>query len=181
MKLYKIFEKILQEQPTSQKQDNVNYGIPNKLIVPNTISTKGLDSIKSSEGFKEKPYVDSKKKIVIGYGTTLPNPSYRNKTITEKEGEQLLLNHLSRYVFPVIKKYVKIALTQNEFDALCSLIYNIGINAFIKSDLLSLGINKRDTEKIKQHWDWLKAYGRKTPVEGLVTRREKEKKMFFGK
>ena len=180
MKLHEIFEKILQEQPLPPKQDSVNYGVPNKLIVPNMISTKGLDSIKSSEGFKEKSYVDSKKKIVIGYGTTIPNPSYRNKTITEKEGEQLLLNHLNRYVFPVIKKYVKIALTQNEFDALCSLIYNIGDSAFIRSELLKSGINKRNTEKIKQHWDWLKAYGRESPVEGLVKRREKEKKMFFG-
>jgi lysozyme len=181
MKLSVIFEDLMSEQPLPPDPNKMNYGVPNRIIVPNNISKNGLELIKSSEGFKDKPYVDSKNKIVVGYGTTIPNASFKNKKITEKEGENLLLNHINKYVVPVIKKYVKVPLTQNEFDALSSLIYNIGDGAFIKSKLLSDGINKRDRKAILKHWDWLKAYGKETPVMGLVKRREKEKSLFFGK
>jgi GH24 family phage-related lysozyme (muramidase) len=46
---------------------------------------------------------------------------------------------------------------------------------------LSDGINKRDRKAILKHWDWLKAYGKESPVMGLVKRREKEKSLFFGR
>lgn len=183
MKLSEIFRDLLQEQPLppSPEPNKLNYGIPNRVMTANNVSKKGIDLIKSSEGFKDKPYLDSNKKLVVGYGTRIPDASFKSRKISEKEGENLLMNHLRKYVIPVIKKYVKVPLSQNEFDALSSLIYNIGDSAFIKSKLLSDGINKRNPKAIVQHWDWLKAYGKETPVEGLVKRREKEKNMFFGR
>lgn len=181
MKLSEIYKDLLREQPLPPVPEKTNYGIPNRIMTPHNISKRGLDLIKSSEGFMSKPYVDSKNKIVVGYGTTIPDASFKNRKITEKEGENLLINHLNKYVIPVIKKHVKVPLSQNEFDALSSLIYNIGDSAFIKSKLLNDGINKRNPKAIVKHWDWLKAYGKETPVEGLVKRREKEKSMFFGR
>ena len=183
MKLSEIFRDLLWEQPLppSVEPNKLNYGIPNRVITADNISKKGIDLIKSSEGFKDKAYLDSNKKLVVGYGTRIPDASFKSRKISEKEGENLLMNHLRKYVIPAIKKHVKVPLSQNEFDALSSLIYNIGDSAFIKSKLLSDGINKRNPEAIVQYWDWLKAYGKETPVEGLVKRREKEKNMFFGR
>lgn len=183
MNLSEIYKDLLQEQPLPPDPDptKLNYGIPNRVTTPNTISKKGIELIKSSEGFKDRPYLDSNKKYVVGYGTRIPDASFKSRKISEKEGENLLMNHLNKYVIPVIKKYVKVPLSQNEFDALSSLIYNIGDSAFIKSKLLSDGINKRNPKAIVQHWDWLKAFGKETPSMGLVKRREKEKNLFFGR
>ncbi|MGJ1352000.1 lysozyme [Sphingobacterium spiritivorum] len=103
------------------------------------ISSKGIQFIKNEEGFKENAYQDSVGVWTIGYGTTY----YENGTRVKKgdkmsraEADRILVKQLSTVYEPVIKQTVKKPLNQNQYDALSSLIYNIGGTAFRGSTLL---------------------------------------------
>ena len=71
---------------------------------------------------------------------------------------------------------VNVPLNQNQFDALVSLSYNIGIGAFKNSTLLKL-LNASDYHAASDQFDvWIKAGGK--TVQGLVNRRAVEKLLF---
>ena len=71
-----------------------------------------------------------------------------------------------------------VPLTQNQFDALVSLTYNIGSGAFNNSTLLKL--NKGDYQgAADQFLVWNKADGK--VMKGLVRRREAERALFLKK
>jgi lysozyme len=73
---------------------------------------------------------------------------------------------------------VKVPLTQNQFDALVSLSYNIGVGAFKKSTLLKK-LNSGDYKGAANQFDvWVNAGGKR--LAGLVRRRAIEKKLFLG-
>ena len=68
-------------------------------------------------------------------------------------------------------------LNQNQFDALVSFTYNVGIQAFKDSTLLRL-LNKKNYRGAAQQFErWVKA-GKKT-LPGLVSRRKEEKELFL--
>ena len=72
---------------------------------------------------------------------------------------------------------VKVGLNQNQFDALVSLTYNIGIGAFSKSTLLKK-LNAGDYKGTSNQFDvWVNAGGKR--LDGLVKRRAKEKALFL--
>lgn len=76
-----------------------------------------------------------------------------------------------------VSSSVKVPLTQNQFDALVSLTYNIGPGAFKHSTLLKL-LNQGDYAGASQQFDvWIKAGGQ--TVQGLVNRRAVEKAYFL--
>jgi len=75
-----------------------------------------------------------------------------------------------------VGKFVRVPLTQNEFDALVSLTYNIGCSAFAGSTLLKL-LNSSDYDGAAvQILRWDKQAGK--PLAGLTRRRRAEKEMF---
>lgn len=75
---------------------------------------------------------------------------------------------------------LKLNLSQNQFDALVSFVYNIGISSFMKSTLLSDIKKKAAEEKIRKDFlQWVYADGKKLP--GLVFRRQAEADLFFEK
>lgn len=76
-----------------------------------------------------------------------------------------------------VSRAVQVPLSQNQFDALVSLAYNIGINAFQNSTLLKR-LNTLDYIAAAQQFDvWIKAGGK--TVQGLVNRRAVEKDLFL--
>lgn len=138
-----------------------------------------VDYIASKESFKPKPYKDSGGLLTIGYGTRLkyyPELS-KKKEISQNEAKQYLKKHINSNVISAITNYVKVPLDQNKFDALVSLIYNIGRKNFINSELLNK-INSLDDYGIKREWlKWNK--DRKGNVlNGLNTRRQEELDLF---
>ncbi len=143
-----------------------------------TIGSSGLNLIKEFESLRLKAYDDGIGVWTIGYGTIkYPNGVRVKKgdVITEAQANQYLLNDVSWCVSTVNNK-VKVPLTQNQFDALCSLIYNIGETNFNNSTLLKrLNAFKYD-EAAKQFLVWNKAGGK--TLNGLIRRREAEKKLF---
>ncbi|MEQ1307615.1 lysozyme, partial [Acinetobacter bereziniae] len=96
---------------------------------------------------------------------------------------QLMVNHLNLnndkdFGFLLIKSIKNGSITsQNQFDALVSLAYNIGINAFQNSTLLKR-LNALEYLGAAQQFDvWIKAGGK--TVQGLVNRRAVEKALFL--
>lgn len=143
------------------------------------MSQKGIEHLKLSEGLRLKAYQDTGKVWTIGYGHTSAAGGlkvYQGLTITNAQAEQLLKDDLARMTYPVIKRLVKVDLTQGQFDALCSFIYNLGEGQVSTSTLLKL-LNTKDYKGASgQFGRWVYDNGKK--FDGLVTRRENERKLF---
>jgi lysozyme len=100
------------------------------------ISENGLAIIKESEGFKPAPYLCPAGYWTIGFGhRILSTESFIS--ITEAEAEQLLIKDVG-IAENCINNLVKVPITQNQFDALVSFVYNVGCEAFKNSTMLRL-------------------------------------------
>lgn len=142
------------------------------------ISYYGLNLIKDFEGLRLDAYADNVNRWAIGYGHSgLMNCKIVSKgmRVTEKEAEELLLSDL-RVVEETINKNVKVNLTQWQFDALCSLIFNIGITAFKRSELLKCLNRGEIMEAADKFLSWKNA-GDKNGL--LLNRRKKERELFL--
>lgn len=148
------------EQQTSQEK-------------PTRTSQVGINLIKEFEGFRHDAYQDSAGVWTIGYGHTLTaRPGMR---ISRSEGERLLRQDLVRFE-TAVRDRVTVSLTQNQFDALVSFAFNVGVGAFSKSTLLRL-LNQGDyTGAKKEFRRWVHAGGRR--LQGLVRRRDREAQLF---
>jgi lysozyme len=150
-------------------------GAPKIEAAKLSISTAGLQLIASFEGCKLQAYLCPANVWTIGYGHT--SGVRAGQKITQKEANELFAKDLERFEIAVTK-YVRVPLTQGQYDALVSLCYNIGCEAFRKSTLLkSLNEGKYKTAALQFH-RWVNANGKKLP--GLVRRRNEEYGMFAG-
>jgi len=144
------------------------------------ISENGLDFIKRKEGFRSGAYQDSVGVWTIGYGTTaaaLGRQISPNETITLEKATELLKHHISSSYETAVNKYVRNNITQGEFDALVSFVYNLGSGSFKSSTLLKK-LNSGDHEGAASEFlRWDKAGGK--VLAGLTKRREEEKNMFL--
>ena len=147
------------------------------------ISKAGINEIKQSEGLRLKAYPDPGSKdgkpVTIGYGTTRinGNPVKMGTTITKEQAEQYLVADLQLFAAKV-DKLIKVKVTQGQFDALVSLAYNIGLDAFANSTLLRQ-LNAGNYKDVPtQFRRWNKNDGK--VMQGLVNRREREIKMWLG-
>lgn len=138
------------------------------------ISREGINLIKWFEGYREREYLDSAGKRTIGYGHLI-RKSERFEKLTKEEAEKILLRDLE-IAEKAIKENVKVELNQRQYDALISLVYNIGVNNFLKSTLLKK-LNSGDYNGAGMEFKkWVYAGGKK--IRGLEKRREKEKELF---
>lgn len=156
-----------------------------------TISTKALNLLKSIEELALKPYDDQTGKNIsqwvagatIGYGHLIAKSDWNkySKGITEATAETLFKKDLVPFVDKV-KNTVTMKITQNEFDALVILAFNIGETGFAKSSVLKLVNNpgaKTAYPGLKAAWmAWNKSQGKRN--QGLVNRREAEWKIYTG-
>ena len=95
---------------------------------------KNIELIKEHEGLRLTAYLPTPNDVwTIGYGHT--KTARQGMTITARQAEDLLYSDLA-WVEKVIADKVKVNLTQNQYDALASLIFNIGATAFGKSTVL---------------------------------------------
>ncbi|MBO5505549.1 MAG: lysozyme [Clostridia bacterium] len=139
----------------------------------------GLELIKSFEGLGLKAYLCPSGVLTIGYGHTgkvRGNKITLQTTITPEEAETLLKEDLQRFE-KAVDSLVKVPLNSNQFDALVSFVFNIGINAFSTSTLLTL-LNNGDYKGASQQFKrWIYGNGKKV-LEGLKKRRTAEEKLF---
>ena len=143
------------------------------------ISKAGIDFICSYEGFNAKPYFDIVGVPTIGYGSTHYSNNKRvsidDAPITIDAAKELVKWYITTNIQPYIKT---LNLKQNEYDAVCSFIYNLGISNFNSSSLKKSIINKGSKQDITANFlKWNKAGGK--VVNGLTLRRQAEVKLYF--
>ena len=143
-----------------------------------TPSQNLINLIKENEGFSPQ-LTDDVGHPMIGYGCDLMPAEvdqYKGKTISEEEATQLLISRL-RPAMECVATYVKVELTQNQFDALSDFVYNVGSGNFRNSTLLKK-LNAKDYAGAAEEFaKWNKAGGKVLP--GLTSRRNKEKELFL--
>lgn len=146
--------------------------------------SKGLELIKSFEGWYPKPYLDPIGIPTIGYGFTYYLPSrkkvtMKDKALTREEGDIMLREVLVGYENDVLR-LVKVPLNQNQFDALVSFTYNLGATNLSKSTLLKkINSNPCDSSIRDEFAKWRLAGGK--VFAGLVRRRSAEADLYFSK
>ena len=143
------------------------------------VSLFGVDIICGFEGKRLAAYDDGVGVWTIGFGTTVyPNGIKVKKgdTCTEAQAKAYMAHDLKKFE-SAVNNTVKVPLNQNQFDALVSLAYNIGTNAFSKSTLVKK-LNANDIRGAADQFDvWVNAGGKR--MQGLVNRRAKEKEVFL--
>ncbi len=144
-------------------------------------SNAGVLLIKSFESFRSKPYLDGGGVPTIGYGSTRladgSRVTLKTPAITEAEALKILLLYVDR-IQAHISSVVKVPLSQGQFDALVSLVYNIGEPEFDDSTMLKL-INRLNYHAAALEFPkWNHDNGK--VVDGLTRRRLAEQSMFLG-
>jgi lysozyme len=142
------------------------------------MTKSGLDLIKEFEGFRAKAYRDSVGVWTIGYGHTsmAGAPEVRpGMVITAEEAEQILARDVDVFARGV-RKAVTTKISDEQFSALVSFAYNVGLGNFAKSSVLA-AVNRDDFDAVPRRLQlWTKAGGRVLP--GLVRRRAAEAALF---
>ena len=144
-------------------------------------SSNGTSLIREFEGFMASAYLCPANVWTIGIGTTVyPNGAKVKKgdKCTEEQALEYLQHDLKSFE-KTVNDSVKVDLTQNQFDALVSLTYNIGSTAFKNSTLLKK-LNAKDyAGAADQFLVWNKGGGK--VLKGLVRRRDAERALFLKK
>ncbi|PZQ78015.1 MAG: muraminidase [Variovorax paradoxus] len=142
--------------------------------------TNNIDAIKEHEGLRLVAYLDSVGVWTIGYGDTGPDV-VKGLTITKEGAEKRLRKRLVEFE-GYVNTYVKVPLKQHQFDALVSLVYNIGPANFKTSTLLKK-LNAGDYIGAADQflvWNKGRVDGKLVVIKGLANRRAKERKQFLG-
>ena len=144
------------------------------------VNNAGIQLIKTFEGCLLNAYLCPAKVWTIGYGSTRytnGTPVKQGDKITQQEAEILLSDTLNEFSYQV-SKLIKQDLTANQFSALVSFAFNLGINALAKSTLLKkVNVNPNDKTIEQEFMKWVNAGGKK--LSGLVRRRNAESKLYF--
>ncbi len=132
-----------------------------------------IELIKSFEQLRLNSYLCPAGVWTIGYGHT--DGVNQGMLITEKTAEGFLKQDIQKAVDEVNR--IKQDLTQGQFDALVSFVFNVGIQAFRISTLRKLIERNPDDKKIAAEFRrWVYAGNKMLP--GLVNRREKEIQLY---
>jgi lysozyme len=148
--------------------------------MPRKANQNSINLITSFEGCKLTAYQDSVGIWTIGYGNTMyPNGISVKKgdVITKEQALKLFETILSRFETGV-DKLVRTDITENQFGALVSFSYNLGIGTLQRSDLLRKVIkNSKDVTIRNEFMRFTKAGGKE--LRGLVRRRTAEADLYF--
>lgn len=146
------------------------------------VSEKGAAMIASFEGFRAEAYQDVVGVWTIGFGETWLGARRvaKGDVLNRAEAADRLRMRLDRDFAPAVVAACGAGLaglTQAQFDACCSLAYNIGTAGFTGSTvarLIRAGDLARAADAFRM---WTKAKGRVLPV--LVARRSAERRIFL--
>jgi GH24 family phage-related lysozyme (muramidase) len=149
------------------------------------VSNKCIELIKEFEGFSAKPYLCPAGVMTLGYGMT-GKEIEGLKSVTKVQASDMLTKLVNeKYATPIDLKLssVPCKLNQNEFDALVSLAYNIGVGGLLGSTLFkNVCSGIRDVgiiTSIFRAWNKATIDGTLTVLDGLTNRRTKEASLFF--
>lgn len=135
------------------------------------LSASGAVALIGYEGVSLPAYTDPVGVVTVCAGHTTTAKLGQVKTMAECEA---LLKQDVKHAEAAVKRLVKAPLTQNQFDALVSFVFNVGEGNFADSTLLRK-INANDCLGAGAQFDrWVYGKGKKLP--GLVVRRASERK-----
>ena len=137
------------------------------------INEEGLDLIRRYEGCKLKAYKCPAGVWTIGFGTT--TGVHEGMQITFMEADKLFRIDVQN-VAEAVHKLLEITLTDQQFSAVVSLVYNIGIGAFTHSTMLIRLNENKLSEAAEQFLQWDKIHGMVS--SGLLNRRMAERDLF---
>jgi GH24 family phage-related lysozyme (muramidase) len=140
------------------------------------LSQAGAHLIESFEGFVPHPYRDAVGVWTIGFGSTKgvgPN----SPRVTIAEAEARLMREVDAEYGAVINA-LGLPLSQYQFDALVSFVYNVGTGGVSASTQVGRALRARNWQAAADHLlDWDKAGGRR--LAGLTRRRHAERDLFL--
>lgn len=142
------------------------------------ISPAGVAFIKGYEKEVLRVYNDGYGYLTVGVGHRVgPSDHLKlNNPILKSQSDAFFAHDLAIHAQPV-DSLVTVPLTQNQYDALVSLVYNIGGPNFKGSTLLKK-LNAADYAATANRFgEWVHSAGRVS--KGLINRRAAEKKMFL--
>lgn len=161
------------------------------------LDQKGREFIQANEGLRLNAYLDGGGVPTIGYGTTIYPTSIKVKIgdiCTKEQANEYFIHDLKKFEACVslwTTQAINIdgslfypELTQNKFNALVSLTYNIGTNAYVNSTLRTV-VNSSDRNNRSLieinflSWNKIRTKGKLTPSDGLTNRRKKEVELYF--
>jgi lysozyme len=145
------------------------------------LDNKGYMLITEFEGFSSKPYLCPAKLATIGYGNTFYKDGRKvtmiDKPITKQEAFEMFKDIADKFAKRV-STCVTSPINQNQFNALVSFAYNVGVANFMNSTLLKrVNANHNDPDIKVQFLKWNKANGK--VLNGLTKRREYEAEIYF--
>ena len=142
------------------------------------LDEKGYKALHDREGLRLKPYLDTRGIPTIAMGNTFYENGKKvtmlDKPITKIEAERLGKVIADRFAAEVTA-LIKSKVNQNQFNALVSIAYNIGINGFKASSFLKLVNENPNDQKIK---DAIMLW---TKNKELIGRRKSEVSQYFTK
>lgn len=145
------------------------------------VSDNGIDFITEHEGVVLKPYRDQAGLPTVGIGHLLTGTDDPfNRSITLDEAKTLLRRDVTK-AEKAISRLVTVPLNQNQYDAIASLVFNIGEGAFRNSTLLSK-LNDGDYAGAAAQfgrWNKVTIKGKKVTSKGLTKRRRAETELFL--
>ena len=146
------------------------------------LSDNGFNLLAELEGIVLRPYKDSAGIPTIGIGSTYyedgTKVTMKDKAITKERAIQLAKNVVKSFEARVNKSIV-VPTTQNQFDAMVLLCYNIGESRFAKSSVVK-NFNAGNLQKAADSFLlWNKEGG--VVSKGLTNRRQKERELFLTK
>lgn len=137
-------------------------------------SDNGIDFLKEVESVELKAYLDGGGVWTNGVGHTGPDV-HEGQVVDEAQVDAWLKEDVLE-AEDAVNRGVKVSLSQNQFDALVSFTFNVGVSAFLNSTLLRK-LNASDYEGAKNELSrWVRDNGK--IVKGLVNRRLKEQKLY---
>ncbi len=146
------------------------------------INDAALALIARFEGCRLEAYRDAVGVWTIGYGHTSmagPPQVHAGMRITRREAEEILRRDVERFARDVRRVLGSAGdgLTSNQFGALVSFAYNVGIGNLKRSSVLRAVREGRHEDVPRLLLQWTKAGGRR--LRGLVRRRQAEGRLWM--
>ena len=141
-------------------------------------SAQGVNTIKGHEGLRLQAYRDATGVWTIGYGHTAT--ARAGLVWTASDAEMAFLRDVAS-AEQVVRRYVQAPLTQGQFDALVSFVFNLGPVKFASSTLLKLINGNQFARAAGEFGRWVygTVSGRRVKLSGLEKRRADEAKLFI--
>lgn len=151
---------------------------PTEAVSDRHVSDHGRRCIENFEGLRLTAYQDQVGVWTIGYGHTAG--VRQGQVLTRDQADEFLVGDLA-VAESAVCRLVTVPLTANQFDALVSFTFNVGVGALTESTLLR-ELNTSEYQAAADQFDrWVHGERNGVAVElaALVTRRAEEHALFL--